>query len=105
MTGVRVQVAVGIAMLAAIGVIISIASTRGSGRAEQPPSSTPLRIMLPRDERAAARRNEVRARVAGACDCEHGAEHGQRQHSGSDQQSHARHLQPDQRPNAEAISS
>jgi hypothetical protein len=55
MTGVRLQVAVGIAMLAAIGVVIATVSTRGSGRAAAPASSTPLRIVLPRDQRAAAR--------------------------------------------------
>jgi hypothetical protein len=54
-TRVRLQVAVGIAMLAVIGVIIAIASTRGSSRAEAPSSSTSLRIVLPRDERAAER--------------------------------------------------
>jgi hypothetical protein len=54
-TRVRLQVAVGIAVLAVIGVVIGIAGMRGSSRADVPASSTPLRIVLPRDERAAER--------------------------------------------------
>lgn len=51
----RLGIALGIAALALIGVLILVVSTRGSSRAKVFSSATPLRIVLPRDERAAER--------------------------------------------------
>ena len=55
MTRVRLQVAVGIAVLAALAALAVLVSTRSSSRAETPTKGAPLRIVLPQDERAAER--------------------------------------------------
>ena len=55
MTRVRLQVAVGIVALAVVAVVIAIVATRGSSSPAAGTGSTPLRITLPQDERAAER--------------------------------------------------
>jgi hypothetical protein len=54
-TRVRLQVAAGILALAVLGGVLAVVATRGSSLAESPAAGTSLRLVVPRDERAAER--------------------------------------------------